>query len=84
MLAGNQTLLASIYLTPLLLVDGVPDFGVASHHGVALRDGAGPAGQRCGVPDLLLAASTLHPTQVSMVTYSGTGGRGVLGLDSNE
>ena len=69
LLAGNQTLLAFIYLTPLLLLDGVPDFGSLSTTVwlSALALGLLASGVAYLIYYWLLA--TLHATQVSMVTY---------------
>jgi drug/metabolite transporter (DMT)-like permease len=69
LLAGNQTLLAFIYLTPLLLIDGVPDFGALSTRVLlsALALGVVASGVAYLIFYWLLA--TLHATQASMVTY---------------
>jgi len=69
LLAGNQTLLAFIYLTPLLLLEGVPDFGTLSSKVLlaALALGVLASGVAYLIYYWLL--STLHATQASMVTY---------------
>ena len=69
LLAGNQTLLAFIYLTPLLLLDGVPDFGALSTRVLlaALALGVLASGVAYLIFYWLLA--TLHATQASLVTY---------------
>lgn len=69
LLAGNQTVLAFIYLTPLLLIDGVPDFASLSTQVLlsALALGVLASGVAYLIYYWLLA--TLHATQASMVTY---------------
>ena len=69
LLAGNQTVLAFIYLTPLLLMDGVPDFASLSTKVLlsALALGVLASGVAYLIYYWLLA--TLHATQASMVTY---------------
>ena len=69
LLAGNQTVLAFIYLTPLLLMDGVPDFTALSTKVLlsALALGVLASGVAYLIYYWLLA--TLHATQASMVTY---------------
>jgi len=69
LLAGNQTLLAFVYLTPLLLIEGPPDFGSLSTKVLlsALMLGVVASGVAYLIYYWLLA--TLHATQAAMVTY---------------
>jgi len=68
-LAGNQTLLAFVYLTPLLLIEGPPDFGSLSTKVLlsALALGVVASGVAYLIYYWLLA--TLHATQAATVTY---------------
>jgi drug/metabolite transporter (DMT)-like permease len=68
-LAGNQTLLAFLYLTPIMLVDGPPDFAALSTKAIlaALALGVIATGAAYLIYYWLLA--TIHATQAALVTY---------------